>query len=97
MCVKYKSFLPFYDTSPLGFHGFVPNAAYLRDIYDDFMEEHRHEIDQMAAMTSGEICAIDHSHKVCQKVLMIIIVSYHEAYCKGSGRTHLHGTTYSYK
>jgi hypothetical protein len=65
MGVKYKSFLPFNDTSPLGFHGFVPSAAYLRDIYDDFMEEHRHEIDQMAAMTSGDICAIDHSHKVC--------------------------------
>ncbi len=29
------------------------------------MEEHRHKIDQMAAMSSGEICAVDHSHKVC--------------------------------
>jgi len=67
--VKYKSFLSFDNTSPCGFHGFVPSAAYLRDIYDDFMEEHRHEIDQMAAMTSGEICAIDHSHKVCHLIV----------------------------
>lgn len=69
MAVKYKSFLPFDDTSPHGPHGFVPSAPYLRDLYDKFMEEHRHEIDQMAAMGSGEICAIDHSHKVCKSTI----------------------------
>jgi hypothetical protein len=99
--VKYKSFLPFDDTSPHGFHGFVPSAAYLRDIYDDFMEEHQHEIDQMAAITLGEICAIDHSHKVCHltvlQVEVIDNISDCQAYCEGSGRTHLHGATDSYE
>jgi len=67
--VKYKSFLSFDNTSPHGFHGFIPSAAYLQDIYNDFMEEHWHEINQMAAMTPGEICAIDHSHKVCHLIV----------------------------
>jgi len=34
-------------------------------MYDRFMEDHRHEFNQHTAMLSAEICAIDHSHKVC--------------------------------
>ncbi len=61
---KYKAFLPFDDTSLGGPHGFVPSAAWLRDIYDRFIEEHHQDFDQHTAMLSGKICAIDHSFKV---------------------------------
>ena len=61
---KYQSFLPFHDTSSDGCHGFVPSARWFRDMYDRFMEDHRHEFNQHTAMLLAEICAIDHSHKV---------------------------------
>lgn len=61
---KYEAFLPFDDASSGGPHGFVPNAAWLRDVYDRFIEEHRQDFDQHTAMLSGTICAIDHSFKV---------------------------------
>ena len=60
----YKPFLPYDDRTPDGFGGFVPSAQWLRDIYDDFIEEHRAEFEQHTAMLSADICAIDHSHKV---------------------------------
>ena len=62
--IRYKAFLPYADRSPDGYAGFVPSAQWLRDIYDDFIEEHRAEFDQHMAMLTAEICAIDHSHKV---------------------------------
>ncbi|KAL6304628.1 hypothetical protein BKA93DRAFT_718075, partial [Sparassis latifolia] len=62
-------FLPFDDTSLDGFHGFVPSSQWLRDMYDQFMEEHASEINQHTAMLSGEICTIDHSHKITKHVL----------------------------
>jgi hypothetical protein len=34
-------------------------------MYDRFIEEHKEELEQHTAMLSAEICAIDHSHKVC--------------------------------
>ncbi|KAF6764006.1 hypothetical protein DFP72DRAFT_956173 [Ephemerocybe angulata] len=61
---QYESFLPFDDTSPYGPHGFVPSAQWFRDMYDQYMEEHRQDIDQHTAMLTAEICAIDHSHKL---------------------------------
>lgn len=61
----FAPFLAFDDTSPDGYRGFVPSSAWLRDMYDTFMGEHIADIDQHTAMLSGEICAIDHSHKVC--------------------------------
>jgi hypothetical protein len=61
---SYDPFLKFDDTSVNGFHGFVPSAQWLQDIYDHFIEEHRHELEQHTAMRSGEICSIDHSFKV---------------------------------
>jgi hypothetical protein len=64
MGVKYKAFLPYEDRSPEGFGGFVPSSQWLRDVYDDFIEEHHPQFDQHTAMLSAEICAIDHSHKV---------------------------------
>ena len=61
--IKYKSFLSFDDTSPDGYHGFVPSSQWLRDVYDNFIEEHRHDFNQHMGMLMAEICAIDHSHK----------------------------------
>jgi hypothetical protein len=62
---KFAVFLPFDDRSPDGFHGYVPSGQWLRDMFDNFMDIHGHEIDQAMAMLSGSICAIDHSFKVC--------------------------------
>ncbi|KAF6750676.1 hypothetical protein DFP72DRAFT_817488, partial [Ephemerocybe angulata] len=68
---KYKSFLPFDDTSAEGFRGFVPSAHYFRDIYDAFMDEHRHHYDQHTAMLSAVICALDHSHKLPKRIATV--------------------------
>jgi hypothetical protein len=62
---QYTSFLPFHDTSSDGLHGFVPSAQWFHDMYDQFLEEHRQDIDQHTSMLTAEICAVDHSHKVC--------------------------------
>ncbi|KAJ7937871.1 hypothetical protein B0H13DRAFT_1588311, partial [Mycena leptocephala] len=37
---KFKSFLPFDDTSAEGFHGFLPSSQWLRDLFDKFVEAH---------------------------------------------------------
>jgi len=60
----YAAFLPFEDQSPLGLHGFVPSSQWLRDIYHGFIEKHEKDFHQHTSMLSGEICALDHSHKV---------------------------------
>jgi len=62
---RFESFRPFTDTSDNGFHGYTPSAQWFRDMYDDFIEEHRSDFDQHTAMLTANICAIDHSHKVC--------------------------------
>lgn len=61
---KYRSFLPFEDTSPDGYHGFVPSSQWLRDLYDKFIEDHEHDFNQAIALLTALICAIDHSFKV---------------------------------
>jgi len=63
--VLFQSFLPFDDMTSNGFHGFVPSCQWPRDVYDTFIEEHLQSFDQHRAMLSGEIYALDHSHKVC--------------------------------
>jgi len=68
---KYKSFLPFDNTSDDGLHGYVPSAQWLRDIYDNYIEEHRDELNQHMAMLTAEICAIDHSHKITKHVAKV--------------------------
>lgn len=62
----YEPFPDFDDMSDTGFHGFVPSAQWLRDIYDSFIELHKHELNQHTAMLSARVSAIDHSHKVCR-------------------------------
>lgn len=61
---KFKSFLPFDDTSAEGYHGYVPSGQLLRNIYNHFIEAHRADITQHMAMLTADIIAIDHSHKV---------------------------------
>lgn len=62
---KYKPFLPFTDRSADGIHGFIPSSQWLRDVYDNFIERHQHDFNQHMAMLSAQICAVDHSFKVC--------------------------------
>ena len=62
---RFESFRPFTDTSDNGFHGYTPSAQWFRDMYDNFIEEHRSDFDQHTAMLTANICAIDLSHKVC--------------------------------
>jgi hypothetical protein len=61
---KYEAFLPYDDYSSKGPHGFVPSSQWLRDMYDQFIEENQDRLNQHTGMLSAEICAIDHSHKV---------------------------------
>ena len=75
--VLFQSFLPFDDVSYNGFHGFVPSSQWLRHVYDTFIEEHLQDFDQHCAMLSGEIYALDHSHKVCLQQLHINYHAYH--------------------
>lgn len=62
--IKYETFLSFEDKSSRGRHGLVPSSEWLRDMYDNYIEAHRHDFNQHMSMLTGEICAIDHSHKV---------------------------------
>ncbi|KAH6903571.1 hypothetical protein BKA70DRAFT_1433611 [Coprinopsis sp. MPI-PUGE-AT-0042] len=64
----YQAFKAFDNRSPNGYHGFVPSAQWFRDMYDDFIEEHRHHIDQDMALRTAEICAVDHSHKIVKQI-----------------------------
>ncbi|EKM75412.1 hypothetical protein AGABI1DRAFT_9421, partial [Agaricus bisporus var. burnettii JB137-S8] len=68
---RFAPFLPFDDTSAEGRHGFTPSSAWLRDMYDSYIESHRNEFNQHMSMLTGEICAIDHSHKVTKQVARI--------------------------
>ncbi|EKM78169.1 hypothetical protein AGABI1DRAFT_101427 [Agaricus bisporus var. burnettii JB137-S8] len=68
---KYESFLPFDDVTPRGHHGFTPGSEWLRDMYDNFIEEHQHDFNQHMSMLTGEICAIDHSHKVTKHIARV--------------------------
>ncbi|GBE88542.1 hypothetical protein SCP_1303580 [Sparassis crispa] len=74
----FAPFLPFDDTSLDGYHGFVPSSQWLRNMYDQFMEGHEHDINQHTSMLTAEICAIDHSHKITKHVLKMNGV---EIYC----------------
>jgi hypothetical protein len=58
-----KPFSEFGDAQ--GYGGFVPSSSWLCMMYDHFIEDHGEQIDQRCAMCSADICAIDHSHKVC--------------------------------
>ena len=61
---KFPAFPWFDDLSPLGPRLYTPHANLCHEFYDNFIDEHRDEINQHTAMLSANICAIDHSHKV---------------------------------
>ena len=66
---KYEAFLPFDDVSPRCRHEYIPSSQWLRNMYDNYIEKHQHDFNQHTAMLTAEICAIDHSHKVCTVTL----------------------------
>ncbi len=66
---SYQPFGTFED--PHGYCGFVPSSQWLRGIYDKIIEDHGTQIDQKTAMLSGEICAIDHSHKITKQIVKV--------------------------
>ncbi|GLB45297.1 putative essential for the formation of DNA replication focal centers [Lyophyllum shimeji] len=68
---KFKPFLPFDDRSPDGFHGFIPSAQWLRDVYDQFIEEHADQFNQHTAMLTAKICGVDHSFKLTKHVAKV--------------------------
>ncbi|KAF7762010.1 hypothetical protein Agabi119p4_10002 [Agaricus bisporus var. burnettii] len=71
MDIKYETFLPFDDKSLRGRHGFVPGSEWLHDMYDTYIEGHQHNFNQHMAMLTGEVCAIDHSHKVTKQIARV--------------------------
>lgn len=69
-----QTFPPFGAFTDLnGYGGFVPSAHYLRDLYDDFIEQHEAELSQAISMLSADIAALDHSHKVRTPLVTISI------------------------
>ena len=62
--MKYVGFPEFSDSSPEGPNNYTPSSQLLRDVYDNFIEQHEAELDQHTAMLPATVCAIDHSHKV---------------------------------
>lgn len=61
---EYHAFPRFDDISAIGPHLYTPSATMCRNLYDNFIDKHRDEINQHTAMLTANICAIDHSHKV---------------------------------
>ncbi|KIM48835.1 hypothetical protein M413DRAFT_59520 [Hebeloma cylindrosporum] len=68
---KWEAFPRYDDHGPLGPHLYTPCSTLCRDVYDGFMEDHRDEINQHTAMLTGEICAIDHSHKITKETVRV--------------------------
>lgn len=61
---KYEAFLPFDNTSPRGFHGYIFGAQWIGNMYDQFIEKHRNHFHQHTSQLTCEIGSLDHSHKV---------------------------------
>ncbi|KAF8867530.1 hypothetical protein CPB84DRAFT_1859325 [Gymnopilus junonius] len=68
---KYEAFLPFDDMSSRGCHGFISGSKWLWDMYNSYIEAHKHDFNQHMAMLTAEICAIDHSHKVTKQLARV--------------------------
>ncbi|KAG6818718.1 hypothetical protein H0H93_002526, partial [Arthromyces matolae] len=52
---NFEPYLAFHDHTEDGFWGFIPSAQWLRDVYDSFIESHRHDLNQHTAMLSGTL------------------------------------------
>ncbi|KAF8186024.1 hypothetical protein BJ912DRAFT_852498 [Pholiota molesta] len=68
---KFEAFLSYDDNSEKGRHGFVPSMEWLRNMYDQYIEKHRNELNQHMSMLSADICAVDHSHKVTKHLAKV--------------------------
>ncbi|KAJ7246127.1 hypothetical protein B0H12DRAFT_1235640 [Mycena haematopus] len=68
---KFRAFKSFEDSSLDGYHGFIPSSQWLRDLFDTFMERRAPCLDQVMAMLSAEINAIDHSFKLAKHVAKV--------------------------
>jgi hypothetical protein len=68
---SYKAFSEFGDAQ--GYGGFVPSSSWLCMMYDCFIEDHGKQIDHRCAMSGADICAIDHSHKVCETMHLVFL------------------------
>jgi hypothetical protein len=81
-------FSQFDDVSEEGYHGYVPSGQWLRDVYDQCIEEHWADITQLMAMLKADVIAIDHSHKVMpifwtsKEMLTICSIADHKTCCK---------------
>lgn len=84
-------FPQFDNVSEEGYHGYVPSGQWLRDVYDQFIEEHRMDITQHMAMLTADVIAIDHSYKVMpifwtsKEMLTICSIADHKTRCKING------------
>lgn len=58
-------FLPFDDQSDGGLHGYVPSGKWIKNLYDEYIEQHQHFFKQHMGMLMLEVGAMDHSFKVC--------------------------------
>ncbi|PPR01416.1 hypothetical protein CVT24_006209 [Panaeolus cyanescens] len=67
----FQIFPSFDDRTSNGPMSFVPSAQWLRDMYDQFIEDHRQDINQHMSMLSSDVCAIDHSHKITKHIAKI--------------------------
>ena len=70
---KFAAFPRFDDLGPLGPRLYTPHATLCRNFYDNFIDEHRTEINQHTAMLTANICSIDHSHKVSFRIRLMML------------------------
>ncbi|KAJ7664273.1 hypothetical protein B0H17DRAFT_952109, partial [Mycena rosella] len=56
---------------PKGYGGFVPSSAWLRTMYDLYIELHRAAMDQQAAQKDLELGAMDHSFKTTKQIMKV--------------------------
>ncbi|KAJ3558593.1 hypothetical protein NP233_g11480 [Leucocoprinus birnbaumii] len=68
---KFIPFPDFDDNSENGPAGFIPSAAWLRNMYDRYIESHKDELNQHMSMLSACICGIDHSHKAPKHIARV--------------------------
>jgi hypothetical protein len=65
----FPDFPEFNDRSPSGYHGYTPSSQLLRDVFDNFVEDHKNEINQHTSMLPASVIAIDHSFKVPKQIV----------------------------
>jgi hypothetical protein len=54
-----------------GYAGHCPSARWLRDLYDNYIEQERPAMDQYTAIQPCRVLGIDHSHKVTKHMIQL--------------------------